>query len=307
MSSGKKVLCVTANPCVDKVMWFQGDQERPSRTFRQLGGKGVNVARMMGWLGHTVVSLTFGGGRERLLADRDPCRTVLVPAAQGIREIPLRIYPDRGETRLEYHNTNQVSPEEAEAFLSAYRRELAAGPELVAISGSACAGAEGTIPVMVRLAKEQGLPVILDSYGQCFLDSLPEGPDYVKPNREELEQAVGTVPPGEESDAARALIARGAGCVLLTLGDQGAWCVTREEAIFQPVFPVPVVSAVGCGDTFTAYFAHGLLAGWPLGRCFATGSAAGAANAMRSISGRTRKNQVDQVLRRAGLTTIDTR
>ena len=54
--------------------------------------------------------------------------------------IPLRIYPDRGETRLEYHNTNRVSPEEAEAFLSAYRRELAAGPELVAISGSACAG-----------------------------------------------------------------------------------------------------------------------------------------------------------------------
>ena len=47
----------------------------------------------------------------------------------------------------------------------------------MAISGSACAGAEGTIPVMVRLAKEQGLPVILDSYGQCFLDSLPEGPD----------------------------------------------------------------------------------------------------------------------------------
>lgn len=305
MSQGKKVLCVTANPCVDKVMWYRSPSPRPTRVFRQLGGKGVNVARMMGWLGHEVVSLTYGGQRERLLADRDPCRTVLVPSVQEVREIPLLIDLTAGTSEIRYVNTNRLTPEEARAFLEAFGRELEQRPELVILSGSACAGAEGTIPAMVRLAKERGLPVILDSYGQCFLDSLPAGPDYVKPNREELEQAVGAVPPGEETAAARRLIDKGAGCVLLTMGDQGAWCVTREEAHFLPVFPVPVVSAVGCGDTFVAFFAHGLLRGWPLERCFQVGSAAGAANAMRSISGRTRAGQVDQVLRRAGLPRLE--
>lgn len=305
MEEPKRVLCVTANPCVDKVAWYRGASPRPTRVFRQLGGKGVNVARMMGWLGHRVVSLTFGGKRERLLAGRDPCRTVLVPVESPIREIPLLIDLTAGKSEIQYVNTNRVTPAEAGEFLAAFRRELEEQPALVIISGSACAGAAETIPAMVRLAKEKGLPVILDSYGQCFLDSLPAGPDYVKPNREELEQAVGAVPPGEEAAAARRLIRQGAGCVLLTLGDQGGCCVTAGETFFCPVFPVPVVSAVGCGDTFVAYFAHGLLRGWPLERCFRVGSAAGAANAMRAISGRTRASQVDRVLRQAGLPPLE--
>jgi len=305
MNEPKKVLCVTANPCVDRVVWYRESPDRPTRVFRQLGGKGVNVSRMLGWLGHRVVSLTFGGKTEQALAGREPCRTILAPAAHPIRVVPLYINSAEKTSRLDYVSTNRVTPEEAGSFLDRFREELKQGPDIVIISGSACTGAGGTFPVIARLAKEKGLPLILDSYGQPFLDALPAGPDYVKPNREELEQAVGPIPPGEEVAAAGKLIQKGAGCVLLTMGEKGSYCVTRDKAIFCPVFPVPTVSAVGCGDTFVAYFTHGLLSGWPLERCFQVGNAAGAANATQSISGRTRASQVDRVLKRAKLPPLE--
>lgn len=299
-SEPKNIICVTANPCVDRVVWYRDSIDRPTRTFRQLGGKGVNAARMLSWLGYRVVSVTFGKGREQELAAREPGRTVIVPVGKAIREVPLCLNRPRNEVWMDYVNTNAVTPGEARAMLEAYRRELEQGQDLVMISGSACAGAEGLYPAMVRMAKEKGIPVMLDSYGQPFLDSLPEKPDFVKPNREELEQAVGTVPPGGEAEAAGKLLDRGAGCVLLTLGDQGSWCLTKEERFFCPVFPVETVSAVGSGDSFAAYFAHARLKGWPLDRCLEVGSAAGAANAMQPISGRVRERAVTRILRRAG-------
>lgn len=53
--------------------------------------------------------------------------------------------------------------------------------------------------------------------------------------------------------------------VVLTLGAQGAWCLTREGRWFQPPPKVQVVDAVGAGDCFYAGFLarldeHGLLA-----------------------------------------------
>lgn len=297
----QKILCVTANPCVDKVIWYRETPDYPTRVFYQLGGKGVNAARMLGWLGYRVVSLTFGGDRERTLADREPCRTILVPVCHPVREIPLTVNREEGKAQLHFENTNRVTAPEARLFLEAFRKELSGQPELVIISGGACAGTEELFPAMVRLAKAAQLPVMLDSHGPCFLSSLPEGPDYVKPNREELEQAVGPVPPGEEQAAAHRLMALGAGCVLLTMGEQGAFCITGEETVFCPPFRVPVVSAIGCGDAFTAYFAHGLLQGWPLKRCIEAGSAAGAANAMQAVSGRVREKQIRRIWKRFGL------
>lgn len=300
ISEPKNILCVTANPCVDRVVWYRDSIDRPTRIFRQLGGKGVNAARMLSWLGHRVVSVTFGKRREQELAAREPGRTVVVPVATAIREVPLYLDRARNEARMDYVNTNRVTPREARAMLETYRRELERGQDLVMISGSACAGAEALYPAMVRMAKEKGIPVMLDSYGQPLLSSLPEKPDFIKPNREELEQAVGTIPPGGEAEAAGKLLEQGAGCVLLTMGSQGSWCVTKKEKFFCPVFPVETVSAIGSGDAFAAYFAHAWLRGWSPERCLEVGSAAGAANAMQSVSGRVREKAVTRILRREG-------
>jgi fructokinase len=59
---------------------------------------------------------------------------------------------------------------------------------------------------------------------------------------------------GDPLAEARALLGEVTRVVVLTLGAQGAWCVTREGEQFQPPATVPVVDTVGAGDCFYAGF-----------------------------------------------------
>lgn len=65
--------------------------------------------------------------------------------------------------------------------------------------------------------------------------------------------------------AARTLLEWGCRLVVLTLGSEGAWAISADQEIFQPVFPVDIVDTVGAGDCFFAGFIaflhrHGTLA-----------------------------------------------
>src|SRR5579864_2748060 len=62
------ILCVTANPCLDKTLtvppWQPGDSVRGLTVRAVVGGKGNNVARALACLGHAPVHpVTFLGGK----------------------------------------------------------------------------------------------------------------------------------------------------------------------------------------------------------------------------------------------------
>ncbi|MER7889914.1 carbohydrate kinase [Micromonospora sp. NPDC094482] len=52
--------------------------------------------------------------------------------------------------------------------------------------------------------------------------------------------------------AARSWLARGAGLVVVTLGERGAWACTGRYEVSVPAHPVTVVDTIGAGDAFTA-------------------------------------------------------
>jgi fructokinase len=59
---------------------------------------------------------------------------------------------------------------------------------------------------------------------------------------------------GGPLEAARGLLGAVTQVVVLTLGQEGAWCLTREGECFQPAPRVSVVDTVGAGDCFYAGF-----------------------------------------------------
>jgi ribokinase len=86
--------------------------------------------------------------------------------------------------------------------------------------------------------------------------------DVLCPNEPETELLTG-MPAGEE--AARELLARGAGSVVLTLGERGCLVVEGEAAAVEvPVEPVRAIDTTGAGDAFVGALATFLAARVPL-------------------------------------------
>lgn len=97
--------------------------------------------------------------------------------------------------------------------------------------------------------------------------------DYFLPNDEQL---LGLTGASSLEEAGRAILDKGAGCVAVTCGVEGALVVTADETIAVPAFDVEVVDTTGCGDAFSAGFLRGLALGKDLRESAVLGSATAA-------------------------------
>lgn len=89
-------------------------------------------------------------------------------------------------------------------------------------------------------------------------DSLWPYVDFAIPNRVELAELGGK---GEPESGGRALLAKGAGTVVATLGADGAMLVSEGAVIGIPAPPTEAIDTTGAGDAFCGVFAAGLARG----------------------------------------------
>ncbi len=120
----------------------------------------------------------------------------------------------------------------------------------------------------LRVARQEGVKTIFNP--APARPSLPEElyqlSDIFCPNESETEllsgMPVGTLE--EAETAARVLIERGAGTVILTLGERGSLLVTNDSTEHVPVEPVKALDTTGAGDAFVGSLAYFLASGKPL-------------------------------------------
>ncbi len=113
-------------------------------------------------------------------------------------------------------------------------------------------------------AKRRGVITTLDVFASTA-DDLPKVArllpytDYFMPSEEEARALSGLY---ENRDLAQFLLDRGAGCVILTLGADGAFYFAKDGTNFHtPAYTVDVKCTCGCGDCFNGGFATGLAKG----------------------------------------------
>ena len=117
----------------------------------------------------------------------------------------------------------------------------------------------------LELARRAGVTTILNPAPAARVDdSLYALCDYVTPNETEASTITGL--PIDNLDQARAagdaLLQRGAGVVVITLGEKGALYHRAGESIYVPAFPVDIiVETTGAGDAFNGGFAVALAEG----------------------------------------------
>ena len=117
---------------------------------------------------------------------------------------------------------------------------------------------------LLAWAREQGATTSVDLLApadpdllEWIGDALPHT-DYLLPNDEQVRGFTGE---DDLATGARALLARGAGCVAVTQGAQGALVVTADGVAEVPALEIPadeLVDTTGCGDAFSAGFLRGL-------------------------------------------------
>ena len=113
----------------------------------------------------------------------------------------------------------------------------------------------------VSRAKSRGIPIVVDPKYRNFF--AYRGATVFKPNRRELESALGAEMDLEHPDALPAALARlGVEHLLLTLGNHGMALISSAGAVKRiPTVAREVYDVVGAGDTVTAYLATVLAAG----------------------------------------------
>ncbi|WP_137988812.1 1-phosphofructokinase [Streptomyces vilmorinianum] len=257
------ILTVTPNPSLDRTYEVpaleRGEVLRASGERVDPGGKGVNVSRAVAAAGHRTVAVVPLGGAPgalvaQLLAGQD-IEVAPVPVAGHTRSNIAIAEPDGTLTKVNAPGP-ELTPEESEAILASV------GAYSPAADWIACCGSlpRGLAPEwyaeLVTRAHGAGARIALDTSGPSLLAALAARPDVVKPNAEELAEAVGrplaTV--GDAVKAAGELRDLGAGTVLASLGADGQLLVSEAGTWFGTARVDTVRSNVGAGDASLAGF-----------------------------------------------------
>lgn len=117
------------------------------------------------------------------------------------------------------------------------------------------------ITAAIDAARARGIPSVVDPKFRNFF--AYQGATIFKPNRRELESALGAAVNLEDAGALPATFARlGVENLLLTLGERGMALVSSKGDVRRiPTTAREVYDVVGAGDTVTAYLASALAAG----------------------------------------------
>lgn len=259
----KNILTITLNPTVDKSCAV--DNIKPEKKLRctapkyEPGGGGINVSRGLSRLGIKSTALFLSGGRtgellEQLLDDEGVV-TSTISVASETRENFIVVDKSHNEQYRFGMPGDAISTEEI-AALSQKIDSLSPFPEIVIISGSLPDGIDAAyMASLVKEIKAKGAKVIADTSGEALAKVLKEGVYLLKPNLGELSLLTGREDLDNESadEAAKQLIDEGkAEVVVVSLGPQGAYLVSKGECIHVPAPSVRKLSTVGAGDSMVA-------------------------------------------------------
>jgi 1-phosphofructokinase len=264
---------VTLNPAIDRTVWVDelipGTTHRTADSRAALGGKGINVARVLAGIGGPVVAMGLAGEDQAGAMEGDL-------EALGVRARFIRV---PGETRTNLKIIEQASgrlteingsgPEVSPARVADLETELLGvvrdvDAAAVVFAGSLPLGVDPSVYARwTRLLADRNpdVRVVVDTSDQALEFAVAAAPFLVKPNRDEAEALTErTIEDATDAvAAAREIAGRGPESVLLSLGAAGAVAVWRDDAAAEVIPGRPqeapvgqLQSTVGAGDAMVA-------------------------------------------------------
>ena len=259
------IFTVTFNPALDYIMrldtFKEGETNRSAYEEIYVGGKGINVAVMLGRLGIQSKALGFVAGFTGDAIERavraEGVSSDFVRLRRGFSRINVKV-KSGVETELN-GNGPQIS-EDAVAELFAKLDGLVKGDILV-LAGSI----PGSLPadiyerILSRL-DGRGVRFVVDATGALLVNVLRYRPFLIKPNDRELGDIFGRElkTDGEIIECARKLREKGAVNVLVSMAGRGSILVDEFGKVHKMAAAKgKLVNSVGAGDSMVAGFLAG--------------------------------------------------
>ena len=261
------------------------EDSNPGVVTMTLGGVGRNIAQNLSQLDVDVRMLTTYGDDANGRFFRAACaeqgidirNALMVPGGTTCTYLYVA-HPD-GEMMVAVSDMvlcDQITPEYLAENLSLLQNarlvvaDTNIPPESLAYLAENC-----TVPLFVDPVSTAKAPKLLP-----ILDKI----HTLKPNRLEAEILSGVAirTNADVEEAARVLLEKGVQRVVISLGANGVYAASQEEALWHSNLPGQMVNTTGCGDAFMAALVWGWLEDLTLEEVTVAGLAAGAM-AMESV------------------------
>ena len=264
------ITTVTLNPAIDKTIVLEhfeyGSVNRAQSVREDMGGKGINVAKVLNSLGCDTCAIGFLGESNfenvRSLLRNEKLDTEFIKI-MGNTRTNTKIIETSTKTTTDINEAGfRVSATHIE-MIKALIKKYAEKSKYLVFSGSVPTGTDADLylELMNSVADISGLKTVLDAEGELLLAGLKAKPFAIKPNLFELESALNQKLDSHSKivTAAQLMIREyQVNSVLVSMGGDGSILVTEDQSFFAKALKVDVKGTVGAGDSMLAGYLFGL-------------------------------------------------
>ena len=310
------ILTVCPNTAVDKIIfikkWTPGVPMRTNEMTVCVGGKGLNSSVVLSQLGVETVGIGFFAGKVG---------EELVEILNDYGIIPEPIWVD-GTTRIAHviaeKETNihshvivgeaVVTESQQQTFVQKFRERIKQA-DWVIFAGSIPPSVNADFYTgLIQIAKEAGVPSLIDSQKEFIVEAIKAKPDIVKLNWEEFEwtfdRKAETL--GDLIAQSRQLKAeRDIKTLILTLSKDGILALTPEgDYLAKAPYQSPV-NAAGAGDSVSSTLAWRLSLGETWESALKWASAVSAATVLTQRTGDVNMADVERIMPDVSVKNLD--
>ncbi|MGI6201064.1 MAG: 1-phosphofructokinase family hexose kinase [Christensenellales bacterium] len=309
------ITAISLNPCIDrtvKIPSFQyGGMNRICDVRMEASGKGVNVALGCAALGvEKVACIGFNcQGNGKIVCDRlkdAGVRMEFVYQGGDVR-INTKVLDLSKNVVTELNEAGRAPSAEEMAQMEALVLRYAPKSSQMVFTGSLPPSCDpATYRDLIRQASAMGVLCILDAEGEKLRLGVQAQPYLIKPNRYELELAVGeqlkTL--ADVKRAALSYIDQGVRIVAVSMGGDGALITDGSHTYFAPPIPVELGSTVGAGDSMVSGFCAAIDEGLDTLGLFRYGVASATAAVMAEGTQLVTRQGMDPLLARVAVQEV---
>jgi D-glycero-beta-D-manno-heptose-7-phosphate kinase len=224
----------------------------------RLGGAG-NVALNIHALGaQPVLCSVIGNDPEgqvlrRLMHDQGMTESGLIASDERKTTTKTRVIGNRHQiVRIDHELTDDLAKMESYLLLEAVKRELEQADVLILEDYNKGVLHAGNIPQIIQLAREAGVPVIVDPKKRNFL--AYKGVTLFKPNLKEIREGLNIAEDLNNPEKVREAIARlqaelGNEITMVTMSERGVLIQGRGQEYLIPAHVRQIADVSGAGDT----------------------------------------------------------